>query len=837
MLNTTLELPLGDAAKISEAVASALGKAISAAGVDLPRPRPPERFTREVRDPVYKAMGLTDAQVATIEEIISESPGRTPGKGALDNLTTLIQSQKNGGPRWLESHTVERLLAYQLERNPEVLGYVTQPKIHRVTRKVKKGIHVTTVHLDFLVFYKTKIVLIECKAETQLDKLAEKKDEWRCEGGEWTNSTLRDHAKKLGIEFAVFAVSRLFSVELQNAELINAELNATESESSRLLQSKAASLLRRRPLTIDQVAEELPGFSLLAAARMLGCGDAFGLERVISLADTDQFLLFGSNEHRDIIDEELWRTHLDETAELNITDQLLLAKPKRVALAKKRWNRLEAIAWGVEPDTARMAALRRVVNARIECGLSPIEACISAHDKSGNRVRRLCVRQLEAIDDVVSRWHRGEFSDRDEAWFELGRHCALAEVATPHQSTLNRAIRKGDSSRRTLILDGIRQYQKERPRTDGSRCSLPSIAYGHTLVIDSSNFDQRIAKNLLTFFPSAVPRFYAGIDGATGYPMAHALMFGPARSDGLAILMREYVCRHGFLPRCIQIDRGSENTGAWIKKFAEHFGIELRWTPTGGSRWNGAAENAIGRINHFVAHKGPGSTLPDQFGRAVDGRLKSRKTASRTFWHIVQSFEGYFYGEFAETRDAESLSPHDRREFLKQVGGCGGRPCAFNDGFRVLTSISIDIPKQVARSRGIRLVEGTYAGAALNAALRIEHITELRKDCVDPSVVYAKAGNHWYRAFRRDCARLLIRENAEKLYRLCSEPIWRSERAAHNLELKRQASERRHAEMSEAMTGKENLSPPPPDETPKKDEPAFVYPAIDWAKLREKASA
>jgi putative transposase len=58
--------------------------------------------------------------------------------------------------------------------------------------------------------------------------------------------------------------------------------------------------------------------------------------------------------------------------------------------------------------------------------------------------------------------------------------------------------------------------------------------------VDASDLDVRCAPNLIHCFPASKAKFYIGIDGATGYPMAHALVFGSARTDALALLMREY---------------------------------------------------------------------------------------------------------------------------------------------------------------------------------------------------------------------------------------------------------------------------------------------------------
>ncbi|MCT7149573.1 hypothetical protein M1196_23285, partial [Salmonella enterica subsp. enterica serovar Oranienburg] len=82
--------------------------------------------------------------------------------------------------------------------------------------------------------------------------------------------------------------------------------------------------------------------------------------------------------------------------------------------------------------------------------------------------------------------------------------------------------------------------------------------YGHTLHIDSSQFDARTAPEVVKAFDGHIPWFYIGVDGATRGPLARAFYFGKARTDGIALLMRDFVRRHGFLPRVIILDRGSD---------------------------------------------------------------------------------------------------------------------------------------------------------------------------------------------------------------------------------------------------------------------------------------
>lgn len=83
--------------------------------------------------------GMSEAQTSHLLEMIADSPARRPGKAALRNVVPVLASQKNGRQVWMESHTVERLYAYQLEFDPSVLAYYSQVPCRGVERVKSEG--------------------------------------------------------------------------------------------------------------------------------------------------------------------------------------------------------------------------------------------------------------------------------------------------------------------------------------------------------------------------------------------------------------------------------------------------------------------------------------------------------------------------------------------------------------------------------------------------------------------------------------------------------------------------------------------------------------------------
>ena len=380
----------------------------------------------------------------------------------------------------------------------------------------------------------------------------------------------------------------------------------------------------------------------------------------------------------------------------------------------------------------------------------------------------------------------------------------------------------------------MRAYQSSKDITPPDRRSLPPIAYGHTLHIDSSSLDNRSAPSLVTAFPANKARFYIGIDGATTKPMAHALMFGPARTDGLAILLREFVSRNGFLPSLIVLDRGTENTSRWFKQFCFELGISWMYAPTGGSRYNSLAENAIGRVNSQVSHKLTGSTKPDQYGRAVDGKFKSRKNAFIAFEWIAQEFKSFLYDEMANTPDDDNITPNSRAEELSRFGEFTGRAASLDSSMIVITSVPTGTTPRIGGGY-VRTSRGKYTSLEFQAATRgVARVDELRSDCVDPSVMYARIRNSWYQVFNRAVLMYQQLPDLQKLWRLMIKPI----DAAASRETKSDMARTRYDRYSAAnaaAVAHQHLGPSSPNPCP--DVPKTPAPTdedtLDWEALDE----
>lgn len=730
----------------------------------------------EDRQLVYAQMRLNDAQCRNIETMVRMSGTRDVGAGALNSVWSLHNSSKNGQARATESHTCELVFAYELEMDHDVLGYYTQVPCRRVRRTTQYGrTHVSTANLDFLVFRRDGIELVECKTSEWLDRESQKQGAlWSYESGIWRYPPYAEWALQYGLDFSVWAPPNPVGTYLQNLEACYAVSCETAPESELRAIRAVLTTIAKRPASLEELMEEVRGFSERVAMQMLADGVAFGPWTSTSIGQADRFRLYADREQARHADVALLATIASDQAQPGIQDPILLASTTDLNKGRERLARLARIEAGELPPTRRMQKLAAAVQRAVARGDDPLCACLTRYANSGNRDSRLLPEQEQAIETVIARdWNAGKARRPIDLVRAFEGECERLGVEASGRWRLDARRRAESPLRHALSTGGFRAYHAIRPSTDPRHRSQRPLGYGQVLHIDSSDLDVRHARDLLKFFPAAKAKFYIGIDGATEYTMAHSLIFGSARTDGLALLLREFVRRHGFLPRIIHVDRGSENTSSWLVEFCEGR-ITLRYSPTAGSAWNGLAENVIKQVNDQVAHQLVGSTAPDQKGRKVDGRFKSYRNAKLGFETVLKHFIDFVYQDLPNAPNAHDLTPAERKADVLPRFGIMGTPCEWNDEFLIRTSIKVDQKGKACPRRGIRTVDGYFTSDELMKELRMHKPDQVRSDCCYPEVLYVRIAGRWLKAFHNRVQSLALLSDVERLFEMLWAPFARS---------------------------------------------------------------
>lgn len=768
----------------------------------------------EDRQQIYAQMQLSAQNISQIENMISESGVRPVARAALTNVRVRHNSIKNGKSRVVESHTCELVFAYELELDPDVIGYYVQVPCRRVRRTTQYGRqHISTAHIDFLVFRSGGIELVECKQQSWLEKqLGVPDSRWSRTASAWSYPPYADWAAQHGLAFSVWAPPDPAGVYLQNLEACYAVSGDSLDSYEKTAVAKVAAVIRKHPASIETLAADVHGFNERLALWMLANSIAFGPWRSTPVHLGDRFQFYGNPAQAKQVDEALLHSFARDCAQPEVVDPLLSASATDLARARERLARLELIEAGQLAPTRRMLQLARQVRKAVTSGQSPLSACLTRYAQSGNRTPRLLPEHEQAIDTVIAKyWNTGKARRPQDLLYVFEKECQRLGIEPCGRSRLDARRRSENPRRHALATGGFRAYHAVRSSTDPRSRSLTPIGYGQVLHIDSSDLDVRCAPDLMRFFPAAKAKFYIGMDAATGDTMAHALIFGPARTDGLALLMREYVKRHSFLPKMIHVDRGPENTSHWIEEFCEGR-ISLRHSPTAASAWNGIAENAIKQVNDQVAHRMVGSTAPDQKGRKVDGKFKSRSNARTSFTAILEHFIAFAYQDMPSTPRAGGQTPIEKRDEAVAAYGVIGTPCEWNDDFLIQTSIRVPQRGKPNAQRGIRTADGWFVSDELLAALRTAKTDQVRSDCCYPDVLYVQIGGCWIKAFHNRVQSAALLSDSERLFRLLSAPTQRAESRRRKDDISRVRHSRYQlAEVAHPAT--HHLAPEPPSKS------------------------
>lgn len=804
-----------------------------------------ERSWRGEREAVYQTLALTAAQQRSIEELVRLSPARAVGKGALRNIRGSLPSKKCQAPRLFESHTVERMFLYELELDPQVVGYVTQVPLTRVERRLPNGRrHVTAATLDALVFARGVITLVECKDLSWLRAHEDRKG-WSCKGGIWSCEPYARWAAAHGLAFRVWHPPYPFAIYLRNLELLFARLGEPLDKAAEAAAAKISRLLRNHTFTSGELCAQLPGIDgrsltiLLAQRRLFGTiqSDPIG---------ADTFRIFGDEAQALEVDQAL----LDARARMLGApgEEVPVAVPSAAAAhrAMRRLQRLQAIEQGEAKPTRRMRQLAKQVAEFAQKGISPYDACLPTYAVSGNRLPRLDETQQALLRSAVKGFQsRTPPIATTSAWTLLQRECIAAEVDAPSITTFRRALRAEDPALRALKTGGMRAYQAAAARSDPRFRSGAASGFLHTVHIDSSKRDVRASPELQRLINQrralkddtgrGYDSFYIAVDESTDCVVGHAFVVGPSRTEGVALLMREIVHRHGTLPRIIVNDRGPDNQSHWLKQFALSQGMTLLDTMTAGSRSNSQAENRIGQINARVCQRLPGSTLPDKAGRSVDGKFKSLMTARLEFLQLCELIEAFLYEDLPHIPNAQGETPHERREAAIKRLGMLGIPCLSDEALLFATSPRWTGGFTATEKRGIRLGNHDFTSLEVRTALRIASPRELRLDAADPSVLHVIINGQRLRAFHGKVQQRAALSASERLWLRLVEPAIQAANRGQKSQVERKLALR--MERARAAAGANSHLHPAAtvdaDETPSIEDPSTVR----WSELWDDATA
>jgi transposase InsO family protein len=732
----------------------------------------------------YQALQLPPTVIREVEEMRLNSPSRKLSQRGLKNILVDFYSARNGARRRFESYTGEFLFGLELE----VFGCSHEYWVQVSPKNIERYGKTSSMTIDFMVLDKDHIRLIECKPRRRLEKLAlEHPGEWVLSNDRWLRPAVMEWAEHRGLSYEIWSPPEPHGIYQANLLALYGVVtsNCIDAANDRCI-CHLRKILTTRVVTLREALDQIKGLTGAHVLAAMAKGYLHSPIKSIPIDAAERFTLYGSESRAREYDDQMLADLRFGLAQPNLSSAVLMARPVDHERGVMRLERALRMLEGKERLTRRYAPLvRRVAEAR-KSGDSALAVCVTRYGQSGRRVEQLTNDQEKALAWAIKQFRTDALlRTKVQAHDALRIHCEREGIRTPSRTTFHNRLRGVNHLVRAYTEGGYRAYHAAEPAIDPSDRTLRCLIPGLMAHVDATKFDVRCSPDLIANLGFECPTVYIAMDSATGRPLGRAVMFGHACRNALAVLIRDVLHRQGFLPRYWVADGGSEYTGEWFESFCSVYGATRVQPPPGNPRKNSLAENALGRINAEHAHKFLGSTAPDQCGRSVTARQKSRVTAVHNYKTIVDLLDIYLFSDMSSVpHGANRLSPKEKSEVLSELFGAAGVVrVTGRDDFLIATSVPIERDIKVERGRGIRHLQRTYTSGELLHRIGTSPALEKRLDCVDSRRMYVKFSSGWVLATTADSLRNEGRGDMDKL----SEALFDRDIRGENARIRRAA--------------------------------------------------
>jgi putative transposase len=775
----------------------------------------------------YESLGFGSHQIAQLEHMRLNSPARQVGKGALVNTTVDFNSRLNGASREMESFTVEALHALELEVVTDAIEYFAQVPATGIERRINEKRYVHSATLDKRVHFPKQITLVECKNESSLNKLHQRKPtEWLKVGDQWTCVPYENWARAHGCHFEVWSPPVPSSLYLCNLMLLYALKQVLLMPG----EIRAAQTLERRledgPLTVAEAVADICGLTPRTISILLASNRVFGTLKSRPLDNFDQFTLFADKARCIAVDRQLLAKLNASMSQPEVDSPTLIASTKDYKTGADRLARVMRMLKGDEPTTRRF---RKLVESVLSCqrsGTNPLTVCLTRYRNCGRYKKdepQLGLLQLEGMEHAAKDfWDTGAVTFKKDLQKHVETACETRSTTAPCRATVSAFLKNRKEHPHILATGGRRMLHALEDPSDPAYATIPALAPGLLMHIDSTKFDDRMRPELISELPFLCPTLYVAVDSCTSDPLGRVLMFGDACRDMLAILMRDILHRKGWLPRFVMHDGGSDNTSIWFKGFCFATGMSRVKPPTGDPKKNGRVENALGRVNLQLSQRLLGSTAPDKKGRSVDNKMKSYHTACLLFKDVVRELDKYLFDDFSNTPTGNEVgSPREKAEYWGEAFGTLGILMPYDDNFRLMTSVPLSRDIRADGTKGYRHLGRTYRSARVSELLRVGYASEKLRDPVDPTRMVLKFGDEWVSASSRDSVVMRTRSELDQLFATMMGRQIRSENAEIRERIAGARLDRIEQANASAAATEHLPQPKAADSTPADDEEIF----------------
>lgn len=459
--------------------------------------------------------------------------------------------------------------------------------------------------------------------------------------------------------------------------------------------------------------------------------------------------------------EEVWsletlkRMHEKEMVQVDTSGAL---GPQYANLSKAQITRAQARLEALQKwDLSKFseASLERF-KATARQARNELEALVALSDEienRGNRVPRVDDRSEALIKQAIEEKFNTKEAPTQLAAFKYYKAlCERAALDEPHRplpyavssTTFYKRIARHQS---TTARKGKRYaYQVAKITVAGSN-QLPvhAVQPHEGCYIDGTVINLATVSGFDPSVPLHKPYLMAAEDAGTTQCRAFLLLYEPPSAATVLLVLRDYVRRHGRLPRFLALDNAKEFRSENLREFCRLYGIDLRYRPPGQPRGAAPVEALIGASEIEVISNLVGNTRSLKDPRLTTKSMNGFNFASHTLVSAYNVLENYFFN-VREHRVSAALgmTPHQyEQQRMLEAGARQHVIVRYDENLLLLTSPHAKRPfHKVDPRRGVWVDGMWYAHADLRGLPKGTKV-EVRIEPFAARVVYVNVRGHW----------------------------------------------------------------------------------------------
>lgn len=766
-----------------------------------------ERLFQEFKTPA--------AGRALIRKIRAESPVRKL-QGLTQHIRTRFHSKKMGRALYAESRTVELPGIFAREHDKSTLEM--WPQACHLDLKVlgPEGGSTRVLHIpDLFLVTETGFVMEEWREEARLLRYSVERPHhfYKDEEGRWHYRPIEEHLQKLGIEYRLRSADEHPRIYLANLAFledyglettppVTPEVSAKmvrlldERKSEPLLElvhthgfkaDHIFQMVLEQSVYVDLYAQRLDVASELVVYGDKAYADAAALVRTqpvhevplpaARFAEGTKFLYDGKRFHVVISGASELVVRDDAGNQTVLTLDLIekLVAKNAITVEEQKVDReaslrslMDCKQSELSEAMARLQAVRAGsadgVSARTiyrwkeaTRGLITVQEQLLAlvPSRPGNHSARLPEDVVAVAERVVQEFHNKPNNPKvAHTYLKYIEACTDQSLVPMSQSTFYEWIRSRESIRER---QGKRVAYQKAPiaLTFDYEAPVHGVRPHEVCYVDHTVMN--VFLKGMTCPDLGKPTLTLAVDGCTSQARAFYVSYDPAGFRAVLMVLRDYVRRHGRLPKTLVVDNGAEFRGDSLKLFCDLFGIHIRWRKAGQPRGAAMVERALGATEQEVLASMYGNSLNLKDPRLVTASVNPQNLIAFTLPALHGALESYLFNIHAKRIHPRfGMTPVEfEKQRLLETGAREHVLVNYDPSFMLLTSPhSGSTTRSIDRQRGV-FVDGMYYWNDELAQMKPRgESVEVRVETWNASVVYVYFRDKWLVARARDGRRL-----------------------------------------------------------------------------------